>query len=212
MKWTLLLSSQSSCLNRRIRGWSSKGQNLDFSCHVIGNVHLTTGAVTPWLPLHTALLSSTAGMFVSIFIWTPEVCLQHCPAAVGQCPHAPPLMDCRSHVWCCLDEGMNASSLFSLAAWSQDREVLVQRWFIFPNGTVCCKQNFGHRVFTSCDQSPHYLRLGHQLFVIKQRLEPFEQVSTAWSPCGKEKLWGPSGQDSTGKELKLACGPWLLFF
>lgn len=63
--------------------------------------------------------------------------------------------------------------LSSPAVWSQNTEVLVKRWLIFPNGTVYWKQDFGHHVFISLDQSPHYLRLGNRWFVIKQRVEAF---------------------------------------
>lgn len=71
-----------------------------------------------------------------------------------------------------LDEVMDASS-FSPAAWSQNTEGLVKRWLIFANGTVCCKQDLDHHIFISLDQRPHYLRLGHWLFVTKQREEAF---------------------------------------
>lgn len=78
------------------------------------------------------------------------------------------------------------ASLSSPAAWSQNTEVLVKRWLIFPNGAVHCKQDFGHHVFISLDQNPYYLRLGNRSFVIRQRARgPFEQVSTEWRPVGK---------------------------
>ena len=80
----------------------------------------------------------------------------------------------------------------SLAAWSQNTEVLVRRWLIFPDCSVCGKLGFGPRVFISLDQSLHYLRLGNRLFVIKPRMGAFgANTNCMKSRKRKEKPWDP---------------------
>lgn len=114
------------------------------------------------------------------------------------------LMDGHSSIWYCLDEVMDAS-LLSPAAWSQNTEELVKRWLIFPNSAACCKQDFGHHVFISLNQSPHYLRLGNWLFVMEERFEDLWCVNCIKSAWRRKRVW--SLPESRGKELKLLGGP-----
>lgn len=96
----------------------------------------------------------------------------------------------------------------SPAAWSQNTEVLVRRWLIFPNGAVHSKLGFGPRVFISLDQSLHYLRLGNRLFVIKPRIRAFgENANCMKSRKGKGKEWDPCCLGAHRAEWKLVCGP-----
>lgn len=139
-------------------------------------------------------------MTVSIFSWM--IFLPPLHTAIGQHP----LMDWLRHsLVCCLNEIMDAS-LSSPAAWSQNTELLVKRWLIFPNGTVPCIQGFDHHVFISIDQRPHYLGLGNWLFVIEQRLAAF------WASIDyMESIWKRKIENSllprTHREI-MKAGAW----
>lgn len=144
-------------------------------------------------------------MLVSIFIWTPLWFVCHPPPPTPGPLVTSSLMDgLRPHLvllgW--------GDGCLSPAAWSQNTEVLVRGWFIFPDCSVCGKPGFGPRVFISLDQSLHYLRLGNQLFVIKPRMGAFgANANCMKSRKRKEKGWDPCCLGARRAEWKLACGP-----
>lgn len=64
-----------------------------------------------------------------------------------------------------MDTSFSAFSLFGAKTWN----CRLEGRLIFPNVTLCCKQDLTHRIFISLDQGLHYLRLGNWSFITQKK-------------------------------------------